>query len=162
MKKIIYVGMALLLALFVLGINEGDGLTQQQVDNINADTIGLHCQPEEGHLGIVYKDGNIYKGNYYRNASCRSIRKNNTNYVVTRISDTPKFLIKNYKRCVNNYYGYLYLNPSQLIKYCNSEYNAKLRRQFNQWKKSIRQDIKDFQTPEEASINDFEDVFVVV
>ena len=72
MKREIYAGLSFIIILIILpnafAIGEGDKLTQQQLDLMNADTVGLQCRNE----GITNDFPNRY---VYAQASCLSIEK---------------------------------------------------------------------------------------
>lgn len=153
-KIILLFGVLVLgLVALVMAIGEGDIITQEQLDSIDADTFNLQCQLEDiGQSHKIEVGGHWY---YYRNVSCLSIEPldidNPTDgYLITRPNHFPHFLISDYFNCRRN-------NNAQ---YCNGFYTEVLVRQHRDNKEVIRNTIRQYQTIEgDEEDTDFEDDF---
>lgn len=151
MKKITLIILGIFLFSFlVYAIGEGDEVSQEQLDSINADTIGLQCRVEDSNLTKLERTHKV-EGKYYyvRNVSCLDIEKIDDDlYKIVRNYHYPNFRIREYIRCV------LSAHP---IPVCNQYFNQKLRDAHQSSVRDIRHRIKLYQTETESDLSDFDD-----
>ncbi len=146
----------LLTATLVLAqVGEGDTITQQQLDSIDASTYNLQCQLEDvGQNHLAYVAGHWY---YYRNVSCLSIipisiNETTNEYLIIRKNHYPLFRVFEYFDCRQE-------NPAN---YCNTFFTDVLIEQHQHSVSSIRDKIRFFQTREgDAGETDFGDGFEI-
>jgi len=156
-KKIIIFGMVMLgfIALVIAqgGIGEGDIITQEQLDSIDALTIDLQCQFEDiGEDHFIQDQGHWF---YFRNISCLSIKpipidEHTNEYLIIRPSYYPNFLVSDYFYCTEE-------NDRD---YCDAFYTNVLIEQHESNVKAIREKIIKFQSiGGDYDYSDFEDGF---
>ena len=135
------------------GVGEGDVITQEQLDSINASTFNLQCQFEDiGQGHTIFYTGDWY---YYRIVSCLSLEPVDIDnlaegYLIIRPEHLPNFLISDYFACREN-------NNAQ---YCNDFYTNVLIEYHQSNVEAIRNKIRNWQTVEgNDENNDYEDDF---
>jgi len=143
-KKLIIFGVIILGVISLVlaqGIGEGDIITQQQLDSINATTINLQCQLEDiGQSHVIQHQGQWF---YYRNVSCLSIKpldidNPSDGYIITRPHHFPNFLVSDYFAC----------REDNNVQFCNQFYTQVLIDHHQSKKLAIRNRIEQFQTVE--------------
>ncbi len=153
-KKIIIFGVLIFgMIALVIAIGEGDIITQEQLDSINATTFNIQCQLEDiGQNHIIIIQG---VGIYFRNVSCLNIEpifidENTNDYLIIRPNHFPNFFISDYNLCRD------YFNAS----YCNDFFTNYLIDSHKADVEAIRNNIRNWQTPEGNSEDtDYEDGF---
>lgn len=140
MKKIILIFSLIMLSSLVVAFDEGQTITQQQLDNINLSTYSVpqlitffQCRMENS--------GGLYYGNnqliFYKSFSCLSLKGSGEDYLIYRETFDPYIIVSEFLACV-------VLDGRAS---CLSEYIENLRQQARYSILSIKEKIEDFQEP---------------
>lgn len=139
----VWESLALLLiagSIFLISNASAVTINQNQLDSINAQTYDLQCQ-RELIRGQTYS---IENGAFIIAFSCLEIeRLTDTTYNVFRSTFNPRFTIADYRECKR-------LN-TQLV--CVNRFIDFLQSQINLYKRSFRNKIELFQTPDSNEIS---------
>lgn len=130
----------LLLLPIAYAIGEGDTITQQQLNNIPADTVGLQCR--QGNFSY-------YQGEpqFNKQLSCLDISPNDDGtYLIIRNWWTQSYHVIRWKLC-------RLLNDKP---YCKQQVRMEWMQDFQNMKLSIREHIKQYQGQVDVDNGDFD------
>lgn len=131
MKKIIFFGLLIFMIGFVSAIDEGDFISQQQLDNINIDSLtwqNLQCQGENRTWSSGW---NLHSG-----FSCLNLREIPEGYIVYRADYFSSIQLWKIRECLSN----------QNIDFCRDKYRQEVILQALQRVERIKEQIKQLQT----------------
>ena len=152
MKKVLLImmlGIILMSNLVFATVDEGDTITQQQLDSIDTTTFNLQCQLEDvGDNHLMFENGRwVWK----REVSCLSKKPlESGDYEIIRKSHYPYFLASRYVAC----------RSIHTKAECNSMFSNRLIDIYREEKENIREYLRSKQT-KDTDMSDFIDNFNV-
>lgn len=141
MKQILILFILVGISSCVFALDEGDRLTQAQLDMIPADTVHLQCQNE----GII-NDWNTHR--VIVKTSCLSIEK-----VQNLLVPTPYLIVRNKNEVFNRTYATIITDFLQLgLTKLKIAYRAEMVNKFKEYRFEARESIRRYQTNDVSQI----------
>lgn len=153
MKKIIYVGVFVLLSVMAFSISENDIITQTELNKVDVDTLDIQCQWDRNSFSIqdanapiswIYPQETRY---IYVEFNCLTVQRSGRNYEVIRKDSIATYPL-------GNLYQYI------RVGYSRNDLMIVIYDEFVRQTYRMKRIMKDFQTSSQLDDNiGFDDIF---